>query len=172
MARFNVDFNEGNNELFEAEMEPEEELDVDFGDVQQVVTTNYKLLRNKPSINDVELVGNKTTEDLKIVFSATRTQWDLQPTLQSQKNAVYIYTDYQTRDNGDGTYTFIPGIKIGDGMSYLIDMPFVAGNDEVIEQHILNNTIHVTEEDKESWNNKWRGYVDEANPTVLVFTTN
>lgn len=29
-------------------------------------TTNYELLSNKPSINEVTLIGNKTTEDLRL----------------------------------------------------------------------------------------------------------
>ena len=36
-----------------------------------------------------------------------------------------IYTDYRTIENDDGTTTVIPGIKIGDGKAYLIDLPFV-----------------------------------------------
>ena len=172
MARFNVDFDESKKELFDIEMEPDEELDADFGEVQQVVTSNYERLQNKPSINNIELEGNKSSEDLRIVLRDTKANWDSQPSLQSEKGVIYIYTDYQTIDNGDGTFTIVPGVKVGDGMSYLIDMPFVAGNDELFKQHVLDNTIHVTAEEKEFWNNKWRGYIDEANPTLLVFTTN
>lgn len=172
MAHFNVDFDESKKELFDIEMEPDEELDADFGEVQQVVTSNYERLQNKPSINNIELEGNKSSEDLRIVLRDTKANWDSQPSLQSEKGVIYIYTDYQTIDNGDGTYTIVPGVKVGDGMSYLIDMPFVAGNDELFKRHVLDNTIHVTAEEKEFWNNKWRGYIDEANPTLLVFTTN
>ena len=32
-------------------------------------TTDYNKLKNKPSINDVELIGNKTTSDLKISYN-------------------------------------------------------------------------------------------------------
>jgi hypothetical protein len=31
---------------------------------------NYEVLRNKPSINSVELVGNLTTEDLKLDYNS------------------------------------------------------------------------------------------------------
>lgn len=172
MARFNVDFDESKKELFDIEMESDEELDADFGEVQQVVTSNYERLQNKPSINNIELIGDKSSEDLKIVLRGTKAEWDSQPSLLSEKNVIYIYTDHQTIDNGDGTYTIIPAIKIGDGKSYLIDMPFAAADSSLLEKHIANNTVHVTEEEKAFWNSKWRGYIDEANPTLLVFTTN
>lgn len=39
-------------------------LEAEFGEVQKVSTSNYNELSNKPSINDVELKGNKSFDDL------------------------------------------------------------------------------------------------------------
>lgn len=172
MADFKMTTADGGDQYFKMSVEPQQEMKVEADQVVQVTTSNYERLQNKPSVNGVELTGDKSSEDLKIVLRDTKAGWDAQPTLQSEKNVIYIYTDYQTKDNGDGTYTITPGIKVGDGSSYLIDMPFVGADSSVLEQHILNNTVHVTAEEKEFWNNKWRGYIDEANPTLLVFTTN
>ena len=38
----------------------------DFGEIQTIHDMNYNNLFNKPSINGVELVGNKTGEDLDL----------------------------------------------------------------------------------------------------------
>lgn len=45
----------------------EDTFQVGFGSFQTVtVDNNYEILVNKPSINGVELIGNKTSEDLGI----------------------------------------------------------------------------------------------------------
>ena len=100
-------------------------------------------------------VGNQVLRD-------TKEHWDAQPSLISEKDVIYIYTNYKTIDNGDGTYTIYPGMKIGDGSAYLIDIPFIGEGDGSI----------VTPEDIARWNNKWRGYMNENNPENLIFTVN
>ena len=40
-----------------------------FGEIQTLTVTDYTSLANKPSINGVELIGNKTAEDLNIAAS-------------------------------------------------------------------------------------------------------
>ena len=49
------------------------EIEMDSNDIDvsaempnEIVVNNYNSLKNKPSINSVELVGNKTLEDLGI----------------------------------------------------------------------------------------------------------
>lgn len=135
-------------------------------------TSDYTDLTNKPTINNVTLIGNKTTADLGIVLSDTTANWNNQSSLITTENTIYVYRDFKTIDNGNGTYSIFPGIKIGDGTSYLIDMPFADGEDPRLIAHIANNTIHVTAAEKEFWNNKWRGYITELSPENLVFTTN
>lgn len=41
-------------------------LKANFGDVQMIHTDNYEDLFNKPSINDVTLIGNKTSDELRL----------------------------------------------------------------------------------------------------------
>jgi hypothetical protein len=75
---------------------------------------------------------------------------------------VIIYTDYQTKSWTVEEYgetvtktVNIPGLKIGDGLAYVQDLPFV--DEELREKlmnHINNMDIHVTLADKEFWNNK------------------
>ena len=93
------------------------------------------------------------------VLRGTVSYWNSQPSLISEQDAIYIYTDYRTVDNGDGTYTYYQGMKIGDGSAYLIDIPFIGEG-------------LVTQADVDRWNNKWSGYLDSNNLENLVFTTN
>lgn len=92
------------------------------------------------------------------VLRGTVSYWNSQPSLISEQDAIYIYTDYRTIDNGDGSYTYYQGMKIGDGSAYLIDIPFIGEG-------------FVTQADIDKWNNKWSGYLDSNNLENLVFTT-
>ena len=101
----------------------------------------------------------------KEVLYGTTEYWDSQPRLVTIKGSVYVYSDHTTDSSGK----LIPGIKIGDGISYLIDMPFI---DEKYYQHILNLDIHITSEERQFWNEKVRCYIDPLNEQNIVFTTN
>lgn len=65
------------------------------------------------------------------------------------KGEIIIYEDY-SRDDG----TDIPNIKIGDGLAYVQDLPFVATIPQDIIDHINNTLIHVSSEDRAYWNHK------------------
>ena len=112
-------------------------------------TWNYNDLQNLPSLNGVVLKGNKTSEDYdlpKVIFNSTE-YWNRYSSLISEKNTIYVYTDYKQTEDG----YYIAGVKVGDGMAYVADLPFI---DTLMEQHMTDATIHVTPEDKEFWNNK------------------
>lgn len=141
------------------------------GDIDKGVTDrtfkDYNLLRNKPSIEGVELQGNKTLPDFGIpyVFYGTREYWDSQPSLISIEKAVYVYWDFEQDSEGND----IPGIKVGDGKGYLIDAPFTS---DPYYNHIRDRLIHVSPEDREFWNNKVRCFIDPEDLEKIVFTTN
>lgn len=97
-------------------------------------------------------------------ISKTTAEWNATPALISQKNIFYIYTDYQQTEQGKN----IPGIKVGDGTSYLIDLPFV---DSMMLDHINNSTIHITAQQRQFWNNKVRCYYSEVENEKVIFTT-
>ena len=98
------------------------------------------------------------------VSVGTTEEWNSRPSLIGAKNVVYVYTDHET--DGDGQP--IPGFKVGDGLAYLIDLPF---NDDLMVTHINNQLIHVTEEERAFWNNKVSAYIDADNNEELVLTT-
>ena len=91
----------------------------------------------------------------KIYYDTTE-MWNSQNTLVAQKGCIYIYKDYRQVVHDDGSITTIPSMKIGDGTSYLIDLPFADG---------------ITQEDREFWNNKVSIIEATAVDGTLTFTT-
>lgn len=151
---------------------------VDDSEINSIITgkyeskiIDYNTLGNKPEINGVTLQDNLDSSDLKIIYRGTTAYWNNQSGLISEKNAIYVYTDYQEIDNGDGTFTILPAIKIGDGTSYLIDMPIASSNDTVLKQHLEDCVRHITAEERDFWNRKWSGYINSDDPENLCFTT-
>lgn len=106
-------------------------------------------------------------ENYDQVISDTTSNWNSQRTLVSKKNIIYVYTDHLSK-TVDGKTVYIPGVKIGDGKAYLIDLPFT---DTITMDHINNSGIHVTQNEKNFWNNKIRCYMDSVSGTRLIFTT-
>lgn len=98
------------------------------------------------------------------VFARTTVEWNEEPSLIGQNGAIYIYTDYYN----DGQGHSVPAFKVGDGLAYLIDMPFVDVN---IQNHMNNEDIHVTALEKEFWNNKVRTDQTDIRNENLIFTT-
>lgn len=137
---------------------------------------NYNSLRNKPEINSVPLVGNISLQQLNLqaIYYDTKEKWNENPLLISEKGAVYIYSNYKKNDQD----IFIPGIKIGDGLAYLIDLPFVTDSmsesilsiTQILNTHTNNDSIHVSPEDRIFWDNKVTASLSEANPEELVLS--
>lgn len=93
--------------------------------------------------------------DMSHVHYDTKANWDRQMFLIAERGHLYIYKDADvTYINGHRVV--YPGIKIGDGSSYLIDMPYsVVGSDhETLTSHIQNTAIHVGSGDRINWNDK------------------
>lgn len=99
--------------------------------------------------------------DCKVLYATTAT-WNSQPELVSARGYVYIYCDY--RQDGQGRN--IASIKVGDGLAYLIDLPFT---DELLYDHIYDQVRHITQEEREFWNNKVSCFL--SGEDNLVFTT-
>lgn len=89
----------------------------------------------------------------------TTENWNQKKDFIPMRGEIIIYTDYGHMDDGFGNIINVPGIKIGDGNAYLIDMPFV-GDDvrysvlQELRQHVNDWSIHVSQYDREFWDNK------------------
>ena len=95
------------------------------------------------------------TSGRKEVISATTEEWNSKPNYISVKDIIYVYTDHNVISGEN-----IPGIKVGDGVTYLIDLPFVTGGCEVTQEQI------------DFWNNKVAIMIDPNDPECVIFYTN
>lgn len=92
-----------------------------------------------------------------VYYSKKKSEWDADRDIIAEKDVLYIYSDYKTIQK-DGKQLLVPGLKIGDGVSYLIDIPFVnnlnSEFEDLLLDHINNKVIHVSAYDREFWDNK------------------
>jgi len=82
--------------------------------------------------------GGGSTPQKTYVVSGTTAEWDQQASLISEKDVMYVYTDYATDDVGRS----VPGIKVGDGVTLLSNLPFTAssGGGSGGEKEVYSNT--------------------------------
>ena len=109
-------------------------------------TLNYEKLENRPQINGVTLSGDQTAVDLGLVSENTAADWAGMYDYIPKAGEICIYVDAGK-------------VKIGDGNVPIIDLPFLGNDDvaamqEVLNDHIQNTSVHVSNVDKERWNNK------------------
>lgn len=136
-------------------------------------TNNYETLINKPQINSVILEGNLTAEQLGLgrVYYDTKENWNAQIDLIAERAAIYIYSNYETIYDDVDNPTNIAGVKIGDGTSYLIDLPFITDKmTSMLLLHIGNTNIHLTDAEREFWNNKITCYLDNNDLENLILS--
>lgn len=93
----------------------------------------------------------------------TTAEWNSQADLVSEQGIVYVYTDYYTNEQDEP----IPAFKIGDGLAYLIDLPL---NEDINIKHQNNTHVHVTDEERDSWNDKVTVYIAAFDDEELVFS--
>lgn len=114
----------------------------------KLVAENEHVLKGRITIPG--LINYGTVHTAEILYNTVE-GWNSQTTLVSAPQTMYVYTDYEI--DGDGNH--IAGYKIGDGNAYLIDLPFYST---------------VTLEQKASWDNKVRCFINPLDPENLIFT--
>ena len=125
------------------------------------------------SLDGLSYFYSKIRQDLSdrlAYYSDTTANWAKQTSLVSKKDVMYIYTDRKVINN-DGVEVNVPSIKIGDGTTYVVDLPFVTVDEQSFLDHINNLTVHVTAAEKEAWDNKVRCFLLPQDEENLVFTT-
>ena len=153
--------------------ENEEPIRFGFENVQTLTEADYRKLDHKPSINSVVLEGALTAEDLGLgrAYYDTKAAWDAQPLLISEPRVIYIYSDYDYIEDEAGNRTAVAGLKIGDGVNYLIDLPFVGDlTTKIIVEHLADSVSHLTSAEREFWNNKVSCFFRDGEPENLVFS--
>ena len=124
--------------------------------------TSSRLDSAESKISEIEDKGCTISEN-------TTEGWSQLPSYIPKKGEFCIYTDYYKKDGSDTAY---PAIKIGDGNSYLADLPFTdeGSQQQVMDklrQHEENFNIHITPEERNFWNNKLNYNLSNEN---LIFT--
>lgn len=109
-------------------------------------TKNYNNLTNLPQINGETLIGDKTSSDLHIVSENTEAGWEEMYDYVPKHGEICLYTDTDK-------------IKIGNGTAQIVDLPYIEGGSaeefaRSLRVHTNDYTIHVSEEDREFWDNK------------------
>ena len=138
-----------------------------------VVATIDATFENTLNLNTTLSSDQELTVDLGEIYQSeggeskiyynTTTYWNSHPQLIAKKGYIYVYSDYKQSEGED-----IVGIKVGDGLSYLIDMPFI---DKPLDDHIADNIKHISNEERTFWNNKVRCFIDPNDEQNIIFTT-
>ena len=91
------------------------------------------------------------TFDTRIISKHdTTANWSARRAFIPLKGEVIIYEDYKL-ENG----SYIPGIKVGDGTTPAVDLPFVSQDIENdLLEHINNTQVHISSSDRAKWDNK------------------
>lgn len=98
----------------------------------------------------------------------TSEYWRVNPQFVPLDGEIIVYTDYQFI-NGH----YVPAVKIGDGKTAIVSLPFVIGNnsgDEAMQElnnHINNADVHIGDGERYKWNNKLNYRMDGE---CLIFT--
>ena len=116
----------------------------------------------KPKTLTADIMGSGVPSGGSVKV-ATTAEWNAQPQLIGVQGTVYVYSDHEHTPDGQP----VPGFKVGDGTTYLIDAPF---NDDLSMRHINDTDIHVTPEEKAFWNNKVTVYINAEDLENLVFS--
>lgn len=98
-------------------------------------------------INDLSFISSHSMDTYVGSTQFFNSKLDFVP----EKGSIVVYTDKATNSNNIN----IPGIKVGDGNAYCVDLPFIGEeNLNLINAHISDTNIHVSSEEKAFWNNK------------------
>ena len=102
------------------------------------------------TVSNLPFIDAATLNGIKMEFGST-VEWQARLNYIPNKGDILVYTDKETLSDN----TTVPGIKIGDGLAYGIDLPFV-GDDiaEDLLNHVNNTTVHITAAERTKWNNK------------------
>lgn len=163
-ATFNTTFQ--NNINFGMEFSADETFNTVMAQAMQVVVNNYEQLINKPSINGTTLIGNMSLSSLGMLAGrhATTAQWNSMVGYIPQAGEICIYDDYRTITDGEGNEKTVAGVKIGDGLAYVVDLPFLTSEIEsALYEHLADTISHINSMERTTWNSKleFRGVNDE-----------
>ena len=117
------------------------------------------------TVSDLPFIYSNTLDKELVIGTTAQLNSDI--SYIPQKGEVRLYLD-KTTITQDGQTITIPGIKVGDGLAYGVDLPFLG--DDILQQlldHIANTTLHITQQERIFWNNKIN-CEDEVSEETLI----
>lgn len=137
----------------------------------QKAKLNVLDLDSDPSVvTDVSVDGGQSDATY-----GTRAHWEANPGFVPDRGQIVVWSDRGKTTVG-GAEVDVPGVKIGDGNAFNIDLPFV-GDDvaarllALIQAHVDDPTSHVSSSDRKRWDNKITAS-DEVHDGTLVLSRN
>ena len=127
---------------------------------QNVLNLSASMMNLTNNVN-IDLNSSYPTGGTNIIYN-TSEYWNSHPTLISKRGYIYVYSDWAQDSQGRD----VAGLKVGDGKAYLIDLPFT---EQILIDHLNDMVRHITEQERENWNNKVRCYMEGEDR--IVFTT-
>lgn len=121
-----------------------------------------------PPTEELELNIPKSDGTIAKLITNTTAVWQTKADFVPSRGTIIVYSDRNVI-NG----SVYPGVKIGDGQAYVADLPFVGEEitEQIIEdlnQHIADQSVHVTSEERAYWNGKLNAELDGEN---LIFSS-
>ena len=109
---------------------------------------NIHLIGKDP--DEIRLLTPVVHTTAKVTIADTAT-WAERTTFVPKDGEICIWSDKQVIDGVN-----YPGIKIGNGTSYVLDLPFFGDNTtamilEFINEHIGDSVVHITAEERSHW---------------------
>ena len=99
------------------------QIDGEIHHPKSIYENDYEKLLNQPQKDGVTLIGGKTNEDLHISTTKTTAEWNALTELVSVRGETYVYSDGGGLDEEENP---IPAIKVGDGETLVVDLPFIS----------------------------------------------
>lgn len=143
------------------------ELDIQVGIFNQRPDIQIGMVKKLQDIG-IELGGGGYHPNYARIEVRTTEEWNSLRQYIPDANRIIVYSDKSIVDGVP-----VPGIKIADGMAYVVDLPFV-GDDltaefmNALEEHINDRQIHITEEERQFWNNKINYDVNEVSENLIL----
>lgn len=134
---------------------------IDFGG------TEAQYVNGKGDLCLITDILNENSNSITVKHGTTE-YWNGLRNYIPASNEIVVYDDYYTKEvNGNTVY--YPNIKIGSGNAYVQDLIFVGQYQaEQLLEHIRNNQIHVSQQDRSKWNGKLD--FDNVSGETLIFT--
>ena len=127
---------------------------LDMGSVMEVTTSDHNELRNRdlPDQHPIDAITGlrEAINSIPEVLYDTTANWNSYIDYIPPRGAIIVYSDYAYVPGAE-----VPNFKIGDGLAYLVDLPFVEDDLRYeFNEHIHDNTVHITAAERANWNNK------------------